>query len=167
MAEKKQTVWRVQNEFGSGPFRGRGNVYEALVAIQKAGRLSGTGEGRRPVPQKDETLMRKFNTVVAEPNDKFVCGFKNIEQYQRWFSTREIRDLLHYAGFFLAKYEVDGPVSHGQTQSLFSATKAKLVAVRACNQSGVTPPAAIKVKAATRFLRAQKKERLEIKAPRV
>ncbi|MDE2335681.1 MAG: hypothetical protein KGL10_00045, partial [Alphaproteobacteria bacterium] len=133
MTKQTQTIWRVQNEFGSGPYRGPGNVSEIMRAFEKAGRFK---PDRHPVPWMDKTLKEKFNSA-ASLNPKTLCGFKNIDQYNRWFNTQELRNLLHYAGFFLSKYEVEGVVWHGQTQSLFFADKAKLVAVRACNDSGV------------------------------
>lgn len=144
---KKQTVWRVQNEFGAGPYRGRGNIGATLSGIFRAGRIR---KDRWRTPLKDETLKEKFNGS-AGPDPNAACAFKDLEQYRRWFHTRELRDLLHYAGFFLAKYEVETSVLHGATQSLFLPEGAKLVAVRACNDPGIAPVETAKLKAAKRF----------------
>lgn len=149
---EKQTVWRVQNEFGWGPYNGLGNLLSVFQALERSGK---TKRGRWPTPWSDEGLKHIFNDA-SRLNPKTLCGFRSVKQYERWFYTQELRDLLHCAGFFLAKYEVSGSVVHGRAQTLFFSHEAKLVAVRACNNQGIDALKTTEVKAAKRFVKRYK-----------
>lgn len=153
----KQVIWRVQNEFGGGPYNGLGNLLSVFRAMERSGKIT---MSRWPTPWQDEGLKQTFNSA-ARPHPNVLCGFRSIEQYERWFHTQELRDLLHHAGFFLAKYEVSGSVLHGRTQTLFFASGAKLVAARACNSNGIQRIEHTGVKAARRFAHSCKTGNLD------
>jgi len=148
---EKKKVWRVQNEFCSGPYNGLGNLLEVFKAFERSGRMK---HGHtRPAPWQDEELKHIFNNN-AGLNPEVLCAYRTIDQYEKWFNSVESRELLHVAGYFLAQYSVEGDVWHGKTQSPFVPKNTKLIAVRPCNDTGITKPEDSNIIAARRMLKS-------------
>tara|TARA_Y100001936_G_C15834675_1_gene538660 strand:- start:346 stop:792 length:447 start_codon:yes stop_codon:yes gene_type:complete len=140
---KTKFIWRVQNSEGNGPYNGHGNVGGIILRNPTHKRL--TNLKKVPVPFKDEGLKQAFNFIDGNNvyNSTLIrdwrCGFQTIRKYHAWFSNDHLRELLDRAGFFLVKYEAPADaIRHGSKQSVFLPAKAKAVAVRDCDMSGIT-----------------------------
>lgn len=113
-------VYRVEKSYdwtlpgaGLGPYRRTNFNPTPRITPERRGQLD-----RCPAPWEDG--------IIPKPPLEFVCGFKSLNQYRRWFHRRERRRLLK-KGFHLVVYEVPfKQVRRGRKQVMFD----ELAAVR-------------------------------------
>lgn len=111
--EEITRVYRVENEYGGGPYR-VGEVGNS------AHRSISNDYTPGPFTDPDHSGWARDNSIRD-----YYFGFKSIDAYKRWFSDRK---LLKEEGFHLAVYHVPASaVRHGTKQSLFVKEKAKLI----------------------------------------
>lgn len=139
------SIWRVENKWGAGPYIGKGNIYDALHQKEHYKKFHEDIE-QRPGINFDPGLRCHFkiSDLSGHQNtDGWLCGFRNLRQYGDWFPTSDIRDFLARTGFKLVRFEVsEDNIVHGSKQSVFLREFAKITAKRPCNDGGiaVTPP---------------------------
>lgn len=120
-------IWRVENEYGSGPYHGRGNVREDMYA--SFFRLA-QASFRRPTIFTDRGLSGMFN---RQDYWKMSCGFKDIEEYQWWFRGQDVKLFLEKSGFKLVKYRCPSEfVIQSKRQLVFDKSKATCLERRSC-----------------------------------
>ncbi len=129
--EKRLTVWRVQNEFGFGPYNGKGNIFAFICANMTHGK-------RRPAPWQDKDLSKVFTNHVAYLRQHWLrSGFQDVDQYHGWFNG-SMRNVLDATGFFLTRYSVpEKDILVGDKQCIFALRHSKITAFRRCNQPGI------------------------------
>lgn len=122
-------IWRVENQHGCGPYRGRGNINDALVRLRQQDYK--IREKRWPLPHNDSKLSTHFEYGVVP--EQYLFAFANIEQYQRWFFTARMRQVLHEGGFFMTRYRLpDYKVIEGASQVAFERNAADITGFRSC-----------------------------------
>lgn len=119
---KKSIVFRLENEKGEGVYtaRGCGFLFRNISNIQVA-------------PERDGEISFIFSNNFFKSKEeikyakKWFFGFKNIEQYKKWFSIEE-RNKIKKLGLKLNKYEVDeNYVVEGQNQIIFIKEKSNKI----------------------------------------
>ena len=95
-------VWRVENEYGNGPYETLSTNNKEYFGINW--HCSETGQ---PVPQEEFPYI--------EYEDCFLYGFKTINQAYNWFSEEELSKLELY-GYFLKRIKVF-KIVHGNRNS--------------------------------------------------
>ena len=130
---KETFIWRVQDRFGDGPYRGRTRISDILQGADS----DDFSAQHQPTPWDDAGLKNLFNASVYK---NWVFGFRNLDQYHRWFSDDETRQNLHSFGFYLARYKVGENIWHGQAQCMFDATKAEVIDFRLCHADKTISP---------------------------
>lgn len=132
---KNITVWRVQNEYNSGPYNGTGNIFDFLCAFGKRAKCF---NGKRPPPWSDKQLKEKFQHASQYINSGLYSGFSSVRQYKFWFVNDEVFNALDATGYFLARYSVpEQDVHEGDTQVAFRLNDASIDAFRRCNEIGL------------------------------
>lgn len=126
-------LWRVENEFGCGPYNGDGNIKDFLSANY---RRAGFEDWRCPVPWKDKDLSKIFTSRAKfQAREELRSAFSTTQQYQNWFSTEFVRNALDATGFFLTQYHVAEDAVHvGYRQSLFDPKDATIAGIGFCNR---------------------------------
>jgi hypothetical protein len=122
-------VYRIEDEQGCGPY------------IDKPIGL-GIDFSKQPEPEDDEMFAFEINELGLSfdhddsPNSiyngDFRFGFKSIEQFQYWFTQKNLQKLI-VNGFALVEYEVLGLVVEGWTQLVFEkkgSTKTNTISLR-------------------------------------
>ena len=133
---KNITVWRVENEFGCGPYNGKGNILEYFKAQC---RNEMQRSKYRPVPWQDENLSKTFPTASRFlSNPQYFSGFAKIKDYERWFSSDNFKHALDATCFFLTRYSApEDDVLLGKRQVLLTMNRASITGFRRCNEIGV------------------------------
>lgn len=132
MTKKLTTIWRVENTFGGGPYR-RPEYGGILAELTKIG-FNRAKDARRPDPCKDDGIADFSNSLSKDDKRSWVFGFKSLKQYQEWFNTKAVRDLLHRNGFFLTRYEIEADkIRHSEKQTVFIRRKGTVTEFRNCH----------------------------------
>lgn len=103
-----QTVWRVQNDKGLGPYHGYG--WSEQWAIKPHNYENGC-----PLPGEDAAIAKFWNELKDSRRFKF--GFASIEQLQRWFHRDELEALARM-GFKVVEVPA-AEVHYGLTQVVY------------------------------------------------
>jgi hypothetical protein len=101
---KMALVYRVEDRKCIGPYRGQ--YYDIFMSHVKNRHTN----DYPPVPYYDNNINRFIK-------DSEKCGFKDLQQFRKWFNLRD-RRLLHSLGFVLAVYEAK-EIEYGKYQVLF------------------------------------------------
>ncbi len=99
-----ETIWRVEDEYGQGVYRSH------LPEFERMYNKHSSNDNKYPQPSSDKGIER-------EPTIFEICGFKDLKQAKKWFSTYEINRMKQY-GFELKKVEVARITAVGECQVL-------------------------------------------------
>lgn len=134
--ERIVTIWRVQNEFGFGPYNGKGSILAFLSAHAKTGGYNGD---RCPTPWQDAALSKIFRHHADLARNRHLrAGFQSVAHYKNWFATDYFQNALDATGFFLTRYSLPAKdVLFGDRQVVCRLNNAHITAFRRCNQPGM------------------------------
>ena len=100
-----QTIWRIENEEGVGPYQGDMDDSSLAELIS-----SHNTDNTKPAPCDDQGIRRY-------PEGEEICGFKDMAQVREWFD-RDILIALYAEGYKLKKIVVSVVTAVGQKQVL-------------------------------------------------
>ena len=130
---KNVQIWRVQNEFGFGPYNGKGHIIDFLGAYHKT--LKHT-KSSWPPPWLDGGLSQTFKSKSEFRESMHpLSGFEDLRAYNRWFATQFFRNALDATGFFLTRYSLpEDNILRGERQVVLNLKGASITAFRRCNE---------------------------------
>lgn len=108
--KKRITIFRVEDEFGLGPYHYVDDITYDIVAHHDRDR-------HHPTPSCDKGIQRCIC-------DYEICGFLNMEQLKKWFTDLELNDLKDN-GYIIKEIEVAKITAIGEYQVLAIKKKGK------------------------------------------
>jgi hypothetical protein len=101
-----EIVWRVQNQEGKGPYRSNSELFNKLfeLAYKRQDRENLEYQEFNPMPEYDPGFAPEDK--IKQIFDKNFYGFKDRQQYERWFD-KPSRDLLEQYGFQLVPVQAE------------------------------------------------------------
>ncbi len=123
-------VWRVEKD-GVGPYRSSHGGPAALRAYELMNECTWDNLETHPTPLDDVGMKEAWGVLVlAEMDQSYMFGFRNLDQLRRWFPKR-VRDALAAAGFRAVRCTVPKErVLIGDYQVAFNPAEAQLTGVR-------------------------------------
>jgi hypothetical protein len=113
----KQTILRIEDEMGVGPYQGGGPANDLYVSDPKV-------QARQPIPQSS-LWDDQARLALQLGNKRFAWpfGFRDEAQMKKWFTPKELAYLSEH-GFRVQPYEVQAHV-YDQHQAMFPAETAQ------------------------------------------
>lgn len=99
------TIWRIENKEGIGPYQGNIDSFELNEMMHSHNR-----DDTKPVVCEDKGIMRY-------PEQDEICGFEDMHQVKSWF-TREELIALYKGGYNLRRIEVSVITAQSSSQLL-------------------------------------------------